>query len=252
MRIGLRRLRAAIVAIEKIADDKEQKRIKSELKWITNELGPARDLDVFEADVLQPMTTTHDGDARLAETRRAFVAARAKAYGSAAQSVRSDRFRNALLEVAEWIESGPWTREASLSERRDKPIDEHAAKLLSRRRKKIGKNGSDLRAVDAEKRHKLRIKAKNLRYAVEFFAGVFPGEENTARREAGLTALKDLQDQLGAMNDLARREALVKDGHDLGDHANGLLEPKEADMEQLLDRAQKAHADFAKVKSFWN
>src|SRR4029077_9570715 len=113
MRIGLRRLRAAIVAFEKIAADSEQERIRDELKWITNELGPARDLDVFEADILQPMSATHGEDAR-AEAPRAFVNARAKAYGAAAQSVRSARFRNVLLDVAEWIEAGHWTRDRGL------------------------------------------------------------------------------------------------------------------------------------------
>jgi CHAD domain-containing protein len=108
-----------------------------------------------------------------------------------------------------------------------------------------------LRALDVKKRHKLRIRAKNLRYAVEFFAGVFPGEENAKRREAALAALKELQDQLGALNDLAQREALAAKGHELAEHAQGLLRPKEADVDQLLDRAQNAHADFAKVKSFW-
>ena len=80
-----------------------------------------------------------------------------------------------------------------------------------------------MRALSTKKRHKLRIRAKNLRYAVEFFAGVFPGEETAKRREAALAALKELQDQLGALNDLAQREALVADGHDLADHAHGLL-----------------------------
>src|SRR5262249_19901745 len=251
MRIGLRRLRAAIVAFEKIADDKEQKRIKSELKWITNELGPARDLDVLEHDILQPMSATHGGDPRFAVTHRAFIAARAKAYGAAAGWVGSDRFRALLLDVAEWVEVGPWTADESLRNPREGTVAEHAAKLLARGRKRIREKGADVRAIDVKQRHELSIRADNLRYTVNVCAGVFNGEENTARREAGLTALKDLQDQLGAMNDLARREALVKDGHALGDHANGLLEPKQADVEQLLDRAQKAHADFAKVKSFW-
>ncbi|HEX6831277.1 MAG TPA: CHAD domain-containing protein [Methyloceanibacter sp.] len=251
MRIGLRRLRAAIVAFEKIAADAEQDRIRDELKWITNELGPARDLDVFEADILQPMSKTRGDDARLAEARRAFTTARAKAYGAAAQSVRSDRFRNVLLEVAEWIEAGPWTRDPDLGKRREEAIAEHAAELLARGRKRIREKGADLRALDVKRRHKLRIRAKNLRYAVEFFAGVFPGEENGKRREAALAALKDLQDHLGALNDLAQREALAANGHDLGEDAQGLLRPKAADVDQLLDRAQKAHADFAKVKSFW-
>ena len=251
MRIGLRRLRAAIVAFEKIAADSEQERIRDELKWITNELGPARDLDVFEADILQPMSATHGEDARLAEARRAFVNARAKAYGAAAQSVRSARFRNVLLDVAEWIEAGPWTSDRGLRKLREGTIAEHAANLLSRGRKRIREKGADLRALDVKKRHKLRIRAKNLRYAVEFFTGVFPGEKNAERREAALAALKELQDQLGALNDLAQREALIENGDELADHAQGLLAPKAADVDQLLDRAQKAHADFAKVKSFW-
>ena len=138
-----------------------------------------------------------------------------------------------------------------MRERREEAIAEHAAELLSRGRKRIREKGADLRALDVKRRHKLRIRAKNLRYAVEFFAGVFPGEENAKRREAALAALKELQDQLGALNDLAQREALAANGDDLGEHAQGLLRPKEADVDQLLDRAQKAHADFAKVKSFW-
>jgi CHAD domain-containing protein len=165
--------------------------------------------------------------------------------------VRSDRFRNALLDIAEWIEAGPWTRDKDLRKRRDEKVVGHAAKLLSRGRKRIREDGADLRALSTKKRHKLRIRAKNLRYAVEFFAGIFPGGENAKRRESALTALKELQDQLGALNDLAQREALVANGHNLGHHADGLLAPKEADVDQLLDRAQKAHADFSAVKSFW-
>ena len=251
MRIGLRRLRAAITAFDKVVDDEEKKRIKAELKWITNELGPARDLDVFEIDILKPLSATHGSDAKFAGTRRAFVEARTKAYGYAAGSVRSDRFRNALLDVAEWIEAGGWTRDKSLRKRREEKLAEHAAKLLSRGRKKIREKGAELRALSTKQRHKLRIRAKNLRYAVEFFAGVFPGEENAKRREAALAALKDLQDQLGALNDLAQREALIANGHGLGGQADKLLAPKEADVNELLERAQAAQASFAVVKSFW-
>lgn len=251
MRIGLRRMRAAITAFDKVIDDSVRQRIKAELKWITNELGPARDLDVFEIDILKPMGATHGNDAGFAEARRAFEEARAKAYGSAVGSVRSDRFRTDLLDIAEWIEAGPWMRDKDLRKRRDERVADHAARLLSRGRKRIREGGKDLRALSAKKRHKLRIRAKNLRYAVEFFAGVFTGEENAKRREALLAALKELQDQLGALNDLAQREALAAAGHDLANHAQGLLAPKEADVDELLARAQKAHADFASVKSFW-
>ncbi len=250
MRVGLRRLRAAIAVFAKEVADSEQERIKGELKWITNELGPARDLDVFAADVLKPLGKSHT-DTDHAETRRIFAENRAKAYAAAIGSVRSDRFRSLLLDVAEWIEVGPWTADASLSARRERPVKTHAAKVLAKMRKYIRKKGTELREIDAEKRHKLRIKAKNLRYAIEFFAGVLPDDQKAKRREAALSALRELQDTLGALNDMAQREALIANGHELGEHA-ALLASKEADVQELLERAEAAHASFAKVKSFWN
>ena len=251
MRIGLRRLRAAIVAFEKVVADEEQKRINAELKWITNELGPARDLDVFEADVLQPiappMAAMRNSPRHIAPSSLPAPRPMGRRQGRCAPTASAPRCSTSPSG------SKPVTGCTSerLRKRREETIVEHAAKLLSRGRKRIRENGADFRALDVKKRHKLRIRAKNLRYAVEFFAGVFPDERNTARREAALKALKELQDQLGALNDLAQREALAANGHDLGDHAHDLLTPKVADIDQLLDRAQKAQADFAKVKSFW-
>ncbi|MGC2410990.1 MAG: CHAD domain-containing protein [Methyloceanibacter sp.] len=250
MRVGLRRLRAAIAVFAKAVADSERDRIKGELKWITSELGPARDLDVFAADVLKPLGENQAEDARLAEARRVFAENRAKAYAAAVGLVRSDRFRNVLLNLAEWIEVGPWTIDKSLRCRRERTVQEHAAKWLGRMRKRIRKEGARLRELDIAKRHKLRIRTKNLRYAIEFFTGVFPRDLNAKRREAALASLKELQDALGALNDLATREALIANGHDLADHVAGLQVSKEAEVDRLLDRAEAAHASFAKVKSF--
>jgi len=47
MRIGLRRLRAATSLFSEIVAGSETNTVKSELKWITRELSPARDLDVY-------------------------------------------------------------------------------------------------------------------------------------------------------------------------------------------------------------
>jgi triphosphatase len=252
MRVGLRRLRAAIAIFSKVIADAERDRIKGELKWITTELGPARDLDVFAADVLKPVGKARAETKSLAETRRAFDLNRAKAYAAAVGAVRSDRFRNLLLDIAEWIEVGPWTVDAALSERRERAVTEHAAEWLARTRKRIRKRGANLRALDIAKRHKLRIKAKNLRYAIEFFAGIFSGETTVKRREVALSSLRELQDSLGGLNDLAAREALIANGHDLADHAADLLTSKQAEIDRLLDRAEAAYAIFAKVKSFWD
>jgi len=251
MRVGLRRMRAAISAFTKVVADSQRDRIRGELKWITNELGPARDLDVFEADMLRAMAESRVPDANFAATRLAFDRSRARAYDKAVATIHSHRYRNALLDLATWIEAGPWTTDDDLRKKRARNIVEHAAKTLERVSKKIKKAGANLRELDAEARHKIRIKAKNLRYAVEFFASLFPSDADAKRRESALSALKDLQDELGALNDLAQRDALLANGHDLGEQAETLLASKDADVDRLLDRAQAVHDRFAEVKPFW-
>src|SRR5207302_307747 len=100
----------------------------------------------------------------------------AEAFHRASAAVESARFRVLMIDTAAWIETGDWTHnsDASISALRGSPIATVAAHDLSRRRKKILKNGGRLKELEAQRRHKLRIQAKKLRYASEFFAGVFP------------------------------------------------------------------------------
>ena len=111
MRIGLRRLRAAIALFEDIVAGDERDRIVEELRWITGELGPARELDVFAADVLPLLSEEHADPEAVAATQREFEERHAAAYARARGSVRSDRFRGALLDLAEWVEVGAWAHD---------------------------------------------------------------------------------------------------------------------------------------------
>jgi triphosphatase len=251
MRIGLRRLRAAIGAFDEMLAGPEQETIKAELKWITKALGPARDLDVFAAEVLMPLSAAKGGDANFADTHRAFMERRAKAYADATACVRSDRFRGVLLDLAEWIQVGRRIGDCGPNPARNGPANAYAVQLLARLRKRIRKRDRALQELSPGQLHKLRIRAKTLRYTMEFFASLFPGQGAKERRQEALAALKALQDALGALNDLAAREALAVDGHDLSDEAARLLTSEDGKAEELLKEAQTAHARFAKVKSFW-
>ena len=75
-----------------------------------------------------------------------------------------------------------------------------------RRFRKIRKQGKKLARLDARSRHKLRIQAKKVRYASEFFADLFPGKKASRRRAKFLSALERLQDCLGDLNDIAVHE----------------------------------------------
>ncbi len=252
MRVGLRRLRAAISIFSDVVSDGGEELIKGDLKWITQELGPARDLDVFAADVLKPLQKAHPKDPGVRAAFRDFEERRKAAYVRAIDSLRSERHRRALLNLAEWVEVGAWAS----GEAAQRPVIELAGAELSRLRKGIRKRGRDLRHISAAERHKLRIRAKRLRYATEFFANTFPGERNVKRRDELLSALKDLQDALGGLNDLETRHGLMggRGGGSAPEMQAAIPDPEreEASRARLLADAEKAFARFANAKAFWD
>jgi CHAD domain-containing protein len=106
-----------------------------------------------------------------------------------------------------------------------------------------------LRDLSADERHKLRIAAKRLRYATEFFAATFPGKKKAKRHEKSLASLKELQDSLGVLNDIATREAMLAAGDEaLPQH---ILIVAPGDEANQLRKSQRAYERFAKVKAFW-
>jgi CHAD domain-containing protein len=109
-----------------------------------------------------------------------------------------------------WIEVGRWTTDPALKKLREHKITEYAAELLTQWRKRFRKRGKKLSHLGSQQRHSLRMRTKDLRYAIEFFASLFP--KHRKRREVTLTALEKLQDTLGALNDLiARKEIMPKE-----------------------------------------
>jgi CHAD domain-containing protein len=256
MRIGLRRLRASLAVFDDVIDDDDLEHIKDELRWMTRELGPARDLDVFLAEVIGPLRSSRPEDDLIAASHRDIEQQRRAAYARAAAASRSGRFRDAMLGLAQWIETGRWTADEERTELRARPVAKYAKKRLARLRKWIKRKGADLRDRSVSQRHRLRIRAKRLRYATEFFAATFPDETSAKRRTESLAALKDLQDALGNLNDLATRHRLMVDS--LGDKAKAVEQAADSSnedpdkkAESLLHKAEQALARFADTKSFW-
>jgi CHAD domain-containing protein len=164
-----------------------------------------------------------------------------------------------VLDLAEWVESGPWAVDDDTKRKalRTRAVSEHAKRKLARLRKRIKSKGADLRHRSVRQRHRLRIRAKRLRYATEFFAATFPGETGAKRRAESLSALKDLQDALGGLNDLATRHALIADGlegaaGEAEKSASAMrLAAADTQAETLMLKAEQAFARFAGTKPFW-
>jgi triphosphatase len=184
----LRRLRSAISLFSALLDDEETEGIKSELKWVTSEFGPARELDVFLTRVVGPLVGRHRDDESIRRLDVDITTRREEAFDRARAAMDSARFRKLLLDVAAWIEAGEWTRNEDelLRALRKQLVNQTAFDQLERRWKKILKRGKRLESLDSRRLHKLRIAAKKLRYASDFFQGVFAGKR---RPDAGSGSL---------------------------------------------------------------
>lgn len=268
MRIGLRRLRAAISLFAEVLDPAETPAIKAKLKWLTDELSPAREFEVFLTRVVTPVRQLHTRLAGMQSLSHDLAGQHSAAVERARNAVRSERFRSLVLDVAAWLETGAWLdpADAGARARVAQPIGTMAAAQLTQRWKKIRKRARLLTRLDPYRRHKLRIQAKKLRYAAEFFETVFPGKKAARRRKDFLVALRGMQDCLGDLNDIAVHENLMAEiaGSSKSGSAQRTEAPKRAYVAGLLSghedarlaavlaTAKDACKDLAKTRRFWN
>jgi triphosphatase len=242
MRVGLRRLRAALSLFRtQLLTDAESAAIKEDLRWAGQAMGTARDLDVF---LERLRSTDAEPDAsQVEEVERR----RTQAYEELLDTLESRRFMDVILQTAAWIESGGWMTADDRGRRqaREHPARDFASSELERRFKRIRKLGKLLRELSDEERHELRIRIKKLRYGVEFFASLFPSAKAQKRRKALLTILEDIQEMLGDLNDLAVGGSLVPSLQEISP------EHLERQREKLLDKSEAAMKSLSKAEPFW-
>jgi inorganic triphosphatase YgiF len=201
MRIGLRRMRALMSIFKKLIDGPETDVIEGELEWLTNELGPARELHVFLETTLAPRGAGSAEDEAVQSVRGTVISHRDAALERVRIALNSDRFREFVLRSALWLLAGDWSDNAEADGvPPDGKVRPFAKSVLDKRLRNLCRRIDKVRDMDAHARHKLRIDVKKLRYATEFFAGLF-GRKRARKRFVSI--LHELQDVLGRVNDIA-------------------------------------------------
>jgi len=114
----------------------------------------------------------------------------------------------------------------------------------------VKKGGRHLQKLSDEARHEVRKDAKKLRYASEFFASLFDGKRMRKRKKRFIAALEELQEKLGALNDLvtAPEELRRLDLEDVPE-AESLLDGQ--GRADLLLEAADAYEVLIDAKRFW-
>jgi CHAD domain-containing protein len=239
IRVAITRLRAAVAFFTPIVVDAEWRRLKQEIAWLNRPLGAARDSDV----VVEYARRKRYGawaqrmigvqlDQRQTQNHRRLV-----------RCLRSVRTQRLIAALAGWIRQGPWL--ARYKRRKHvEALQPYCARELNRWRERLVRNGRHLKTLGASRRHRLRIKAKRLRYMLEALTETVTlggrGEFHHLHRPA-----KRLQRALGDMRDLERFAGLAGGSPQADNGKRGKHPPGYRDRrEKLLGVAVAAHRDL--------
>jgi triphosphatase len=247
LRVGTRRLRSALTTFKPVIADEGLEAVKADLRWLSHACDRARNLDVFAAETLAPAEVGAESPPGVKALRKAIDAERRSAWSQASETASSERFRALMIDVTGWVETGAWRDGKAAAA----PLQDFAGQALNRHRKRFEKRRRAAPGGDDEARHHLRIEAKKLRYAVEAFSSLY------GRRRAGryLHSLKDLQEVLGALNDLAAGEPLLASlalSSEAAFAAGELVGLKTAGKPRMITHAAKAAKRLSKAKPFWS
>jgi inorganic triphosphatase YgiF len=203
MRVGLRRLRAAISLFKDMLQGPSLRPLKAELVWLTEQLGPARDYDVFISTTVDPLRSQSHDHRELDVLESELVSRYRAGLAQAKAAVASARYRKLMLDVALWLFDGDWfrTNDPLESSLRNRPAGPFAKDEIRRRIRKIEKKSRKLDQLEPPQRHKLRIAVKKVRYGREFFACLGLDRRRRVQRKTD-AALKALQSALGSLNDM--------------------------------------------------
>lgn len=225
-RVALRRMRSALDGFAPILGGDEARRLSRRARRLFRILGPLREADV----AAETFGSDHDRDKMRARADECRAEARAALDKAGAGDFAADLA--GLLDGGALIASrAPALRLA----RADSGL--LGALALQRAWTEARVFGDSVAALDEEARHDFRKDMKTLRYLSEFFATSIPGKSP----ERFLSRMEDLQDDLGALNDIAV-------------HAEG--RPLDAALQRRADKAMAAaqgHWEkLRKLGPWWN
>lgn len=207
MRVAFRRLRSGLKLFRPLIPREVSTSLVADLRWLNGFLGPARDWDVFLEDGMTPVFAHFPRKRSLSLFRGAAETLRKRHHETLRDALEQPPYPLMMQRFADWLERREWRENLNGEQRQSlgEAVLDFATPLLERNHHRVAKWGEAFAELSAEERHALRIRIKELRYALDFFASLYPA----SAVKMTLSALSDLQDCLGVMNDIAVARRLL-------------------------------------------
>lgn len=207
LRVGLRRLRSAFSVFGRVLDSPELARLKDEARWLAQQVGEVRDLDVLAGGMARPEAVAHSDEPGLTTLADALDSAAANKRRALRSLITGQRTQGFLIDLARFVETRGWLlpEDIAQSARLAMPVAVLAEAALARCWKKTRKHARMMDTLSAEERHELRKELKKLRYAAEFLAPLYAGKHI----RPFLKRLKELQSVFGDLNDAVMARTML-------------------------------------------
>jgi len=197
MRVATRRLRAALALFAGVLPD-QSRQLRSELGWLAGELGAVRDLDVQleRLEGWRDELPREDAGA-LTDLARLLGRERETARASMLGCLDSLRYDRLVSEFASLLRPSPGQGSGRQAKAAQVPAAAVVPGLIvARHRSAVTAARRARRSGDPADFHRLRIRCKRLRYALEFVSEIYDGRTRDVVRR-----VVNLQDCLGVMQD---------------------------------------------------
>jgi CHAD domain-containing protein len=197
-RVAIRRLRSLIRLSKPLLSAEPLERVDRDLAWLASKLGDCRDVDVltqlvrvdverFQADPANALLETVE----IELDRR-----RASADDELLRALASARFRRLKCSL-ETLDLGEWVTV-------DGSVEDLLPSLVERQWKRLNRARDQWRSVDDyDGWHRMRMRAKNLRFSLDAFIPCYPQLKHCAGE------LGDLTDLMGACCDAHNERELL-------------------------------------------
>lgn len=200
LRVATRRLRATLTLFEPVLPLRAAKSLEGELAWLADVIGEVRDLDVL-MDAVAKRGGALDPSMRPAVVAitRHVAERRAAAFAALGSALDTMRMRRLVARIAILAESGvPASAQTPCGVAAPALV-----KPLVRTMRRAGDRLDDDRI--AETLHRLRVRAKRVRYALESLEGLGAGTTRRLHKR-----LVRLQEHLGDHHDAVTQRAWLR------------------------------------------
>jgi inorganic triphosphatase YgiF len=209
LRVALRRLRSALDIMRAVGSLSNLDSLRSEARWLAQNLSAARDWDLFQRQTLPTVAKACLSVAGFDALEQVTEKRRSAAYQKVRLALADRRCSCFVIGLGGWIEARGWRSDVAPEDlgRLAEPAINRAGRILSEQRARVLKRGRHFKSLKAEDLHRMRLAAKRLRYVADFLLPLY-GDRKSVRRFS--RKLADLQEELGSYHDMAITTSLFE------------------------------------------